>query len=114
MRMDLVETAGFRLRRQAAPAVQASRLESIDELNLGCTEHRFGPHLHQRIRFLAPGAEDTARTAIGHAPGHHADVVRQQRGGEGIAGIALIGKPVECEPDWTRSIDPTVARIPMN
>src|SRR5205807_9982358 len=40
----------------------------------------------------------------------HADVVRQQRGGEGIARMALVGKPVECEADWSRAIDPTAAR----
>ena len=105
MRVSLVEAVGSRLRRQAALAIQAGRLQSIDELDLGRTDHRFGPDVHQRVRFLAPGAEDTARTAVGHASGNHADVVCQQRGGKSIARITLIGMPVECEADWPRAVD---------
>src|ERR1700674_5218557 len=105
MRIELVEAIPIRFRRETAPAAETSRLQPIDQLDLGSAQHGFVAHMDKRVRFLDAGAEDAARACVGHAVRDHSDIVRQQCRRKSVALVAAVAEAVETEVKWTRPVD---------
>ena len=103
--VDLVVPMAIRLQAEAAAAVQADRLEPVDEADLRRAKHGVVAYLHERVRFLDAGGKDTTRTSVGDAVCHDADVIRQQRRCQVVAFVAAVRRAIETELDRTRSID---------
>ena len=93
----------------AGPAVLGFGGQALDQLDLG------GAHvgvaacalaeLQQRVRLLRAGGEDAARAVVLEAASDQVHAVGEQRRGQGVAGIALIGRIVEAEADRLGPVD---------
>src|SRR5262249_22300115 len=63
------------------------------------------PHGDERIRLLGAARDRAARTVVLERAPHEVHAVGEQRGGERVAGTALVGASVEAEVEWPRAID---------
>ena len=94
----------------ARPGVDARGCETVVELHLGRAQVGLGARanaqLDQRGRLLRAGGEDAARAVIFEAPAGEVRAVRDQRGRQCVAGVALIAAPVEGEAEALRPVDP--------
>src|SRR6266567_1847814 len=66
---------------------------------------RAARELHQSVRLLAPRAMDPARAVILEAPRDKVHAVREQGGGERVAGVAFVARAVELERQPPRAVD---------
>ena len=93
----------------ARPGVHAARDEAVVELDLGRARvrHRAGAglELHDRVGLLDAAGDDAPRPVIFPAPRDHADAVGEQRGGERVAGVALVAPAVEREREPRAAVD---------
>ena len=94
---------------QRRPAVLALRLEAVVELGGGGARVRLAPgagaQLDDRVRLLRAGREDAARPVVLERAADQRDAVGQQRRGERIAGMALVGAAVELEQQRLAAVD---------
>ncbi|MNF69496.1 hypothetical protein D3C84_513820 [compost metagenome] len=106
---DLAENA-HQVGVDARPAVHAAGHQTRVQRLLGGTHvgdlRRFGrADLQHGVRFFGTGGDYAARARVLEAAADHVDAVGQQRGGQGVAGIALIILAVEGEGQRLAAVD---------
>ena len=87
---------------------QAVGDQPVVELDGGGQQHGLGEgllDLHQAARVLGPGRGDAARPAELDARGDLVPARGEQRRGQGVAGVAGVGLPVEGELDGGGAVD---------
>src|SRR5690606_21834004 len=103
----VVDRHGVKL--QAGPGVLAGRLQPVEQLGHRGPRVRLlpraGAQLHQRVRLLRTGRKRSTRAVILEAAPHQPYAVCQQRRGQRIAGMALIGPAVEGEAEGAAAVD---------
>ncbi len=99
---------------QAGKAVLAFRDQTLIELDLRRAQVGLGAvalaELDQRIRLLRAGGKEAARAVILEAAADQHHAVGEQRGGEGIAVIALVRLAVEHEAQRLGAVDAAALR----
>src|SRR5690606_25377476 len=90
------------------PAVLALGDEAVVKLSDGRPHvglaSRSLTKLDERVRLLDAGREEPARPVVLEAAADEMNAVRQQGGGQGVAGMALVGPPVEGEAENARAV----------
>ena len=99
-----------RIPLQRRPGVLRARLQALVELDLRRAQIGRDATLarverDQRVRLVRPQRERTARPMVLERAPHQMNAVGDERGGERIAGEAVVGLAVEEERDRLRAID---------
>ena len=99
---------------ERGPAVLARRDEPVVKLDHGGARVGLGArpvaHAHQRVRLLRSGGENAAWAVIFEAAADEVHPVRQQGGGERVAGMAAVAAAVEGEAERARAVDRAARR----
>ena len=100
----------------ARPAVLACGGQTVVDLHLGRPRIRLadraGAELNQRVGLLDSVSDDPARAVILEAASDQAHAMGEERGGEGVAGIAGISITVEREAHGIPAVDASTGRQP--
>ena len=108
-----------RIPLQRRPGVLRARLQALVELDLRRAQIGRDATLarverDQRVRLVRPQRERTARPMVFERAPHQMNAVGDERGGERIAGEAVVGLAVEEERDGLRAIDaPALGRAEL-
>ncbi len=105
---------GEQVEAQRRPTVLALRLEAVVELgHRGAGVRlatRASAQFHQGVRLLGTGGQHAARAVILERASEQAHLVGEQRGGQRVAGVALMPAPVETEAQRAGAVDQAAAR----
>ena len=93
----------------ARPRVLRAHLEALAHGNHRCArrrlEFRATAKSDERVRLLGTDGKHAARAVQFHAAAHDRDVVREKRGGDGVAGEGRQPPAVPAEVDRLRAVD---------
>ena len=99
----------FDIKTQARPAACAGGRQAFVEFDLRGLQVGNGVgtgfQLDQHIGFVGAGADHATRAAVFEAAGQQADAIGQQRRGQCVARMALIGVPVKPEAKGAAGVD---------
>ena len=103
---------GHRVALQRRPGVLRFGAQALVDLDLrraqiGRHAALAGVDRDQRVRLLRAERHRPARAVVFERAAHQVDAVGDQRGGERVAGNALIALAVEAEADGARTVDAT-------
>src|SRR6185312_10959122 len=96
---------------ERGPGVQVVDLHALFDRRHARAHRGLAVHLDQAVRALAGAAHQSARAVVLERPGEHAHAGVEQRGGDRVALVPLVGPSLPAEGDRAAAVDQFAAAL---